>query len=189
VACVGVLAEGLRAITKKEKDMFKRLLFPIVLALMLVVGTCLSYADDTTETSTTTTSSSSETTAETSTATTSSILEKMLDTFKDTLSSASSGGMYDVSGHTGLALTIGSLYEKETTFGTFSFDGGYGDSDTAVVGLSYKTGTLENWNISVPVLDKLFAKVGYAVGGTSILDDEREFVHGPMVTFGADFKF
>ena len=109
--------------------------------------------------------------------------------FKDLIPSKATGGFYNFVDSSFSLIIIGELLEKDTKYGTIALDAGYGESNLGVAGISYKTETLEKLGVNVVVLKDLFAKIGYGCGIDGITDGDKRFAHGPMVTFGANFKF
>jgi len=115
--------------------------------------------------------------------------DSLFGTIIEAIPNTTTGGFYDFVQHDFSMIVTGELLKKDTKYGTLSLDAGYGESNLGVAGISYKTETLEKVGVKVVLLKDLFAKVGYACGIDGITDGDKRFVHGPMVTFGANFKF
>ena len=109
--------------------------------------------------------------------------------FKAAIPNTTTGGFYNFVDSSFSLIAVGELLEKDTKYGKLSLDVGYGESNLAVSGISYKTETLEKLGVNVLILKDIFAKAGYGCGIDGITDGDKRFAHGPMVTFGANFKF
>jgi len=155
----------------------------LIAVAMFFAFVSIAFAQDATKT-VTVTSAVPEATVTTTTA----ISSPVYDTIKGIIPKASEGIMYNIQSHEANLYTVGSLIEKDTKIGTFALDAGYGESDSVMAGISYKTDTLEKLGVKIVILKDLFAKVGYGVAVDHVTN-AAEFGHGPYATAGASINF
>lgn len=96
---------------------------------------------------------------------------------------------YSLRNHEANFLTQYQLASKDTKIGTFELNAAYGESDTGLAVLAYKTDTLGKLGVNVAVLKDIFANAGYGIGYDHITKSDRQYDYGFMVGLGANIKF